>query len=122
VLDDVTAQRIKAWKAEWESRMIKLNAEAQAEADRQREKAKAQAQLESMLRLLQALEQDLPPSGDQDQVAQHFWEVVKNIADEPGTRALLEKEQVRFVLEQARPGEPPPQSDQPESHGFPSTS
>jgi regulator of protease activity HflC (stomatin/prohibitin superfamily) len=121
-LDEVTAQRIKAWKAEWESRMIKLNAEAQAEADRQREKAKAQARLESMLRLIQALEQDLPPGSDQDQVAQHFWKVVKNITDDPGTRALLEEEQVRFVLQLARPGELPPQTDQPESHGFSSAS
>ncbi len=102
--------------------MIKLNAEAQAEADRQREKAKAQARLESMLRLIQALEQDLPPSGDQDQVAQHFWKVVKNFTDDPGTRALLEEEQLRFILQLARPGELPPQSDQSESHGISSAS
>ncbi len=117
-LDAITAQRIKAWKAEWESRMIKLNAEAQAEAELQREKAGAQARLESILRLTQALEQDLPLSGDQDQITQHFWKVVKKITDEPSTRALLEEDQLRLVFRLAQPGELPPQIDQPDSHGL----
>ncbi|CAG0936599.1 hypothetical protein TFLX_05480 [Thermoflexales bacterium] len=120
-LDPITAQRIKAWKAEWESRMIKLNAEGQAEADRQREKARAQARLESIMRLTQALEQDLPLSGDQDQITQHFWKVVKKITDDPKTRSLLEEDQLRFVLQIARPGELPPQLEPPDAHGFSST-
>ncbi len=122
-LDEVTAQRIKAWKAEWESRMIKLNAEAQAEAERQREKARAQARLESIMRLIQALEQDLPPSGNQDPIAEHFWNVVRNFTEDPNTRNLLEDEQLRFILLQlGRTGELPPPSDQPESHGNSSAS
>jgi hypothetical protein len=115
-LDEVTAQRIKAWKAEWESRMIKLNAEAQAEADRLREKARAQARLESVTRLIQALEEDLPPGSTQDPIAEHFWQVVKNFTDDPNTRDLLEDDQYRFVLQFARPGELPPPGSQPESH------
>ncbi len=118
-LDPITAQRIKAWKAEWESRMIKLNAEAQAEAERQREKARAQARLESILRLTQALEQDLPLSGEQDQITQHFWGIIKKITDEPGTRALLEEDQMRFIFRLAQPGEMPPQLDQPDTYGLP---
>ena len=116
-VDEVTAQRIKAWKAEWESRMIKLNAEAQAEADRQREKAKAQARLESVTRLIQALEQDLPPGSTQDPIAEHFWKVVKNFTEDPNTRDLLEEDQLRFVLQLPQRGELPPPGNQPESNG-----
>jgi len=43
VLDKITEQRIKAWKAEYESRMFRISGEAQAEVERQREKARAQA-------------------------------------------------------------------------------
>lgn len=117
-LDEITAQRVKAWKTEWESRVIKIKAEAQAEAERQREKAKAQARLEEILLLTQALEQDLPLSGDQDHVTRHFWKVVKKIVDDPGTRALLEEDQLRFVSQLAQPGEPPPQIEQLDSHEF----
>ena len=98
VLDKITEQRIKAWKAEYESRMFRISGEAQAEAERQREKARAQAKLESLLRLAQAVEQDLPPNGDQDQITQHFWSVVKKMTDDPKTHALLDEELLRYMM------------------------
>jgi regulator of protease activity HflC (stomatin/prohibitin superfamily) len=97
-LDKITEQRIKAWKAEYESRMFRISGEAQAEAERQREKARAQAKLESLLRLAQAVEQDLPPTGDQDQITQHFWSVVKKMTDDPKTHALLDDELLRYMM------------------------
>ena len=98
VLDKVTEQRIKAWKAEYESRMFRISGEAQAEVERQREKARAQVKLESLLRLAQAIEEDLPPTGDQDQVTRHFWSVVEKMADDPSTRALLDEELLRYMM------------------------
>ena len=116
-LDEVTQQRLKAWKTEWENRIMTMQAEAQAEADRQREKARAQARLESIMRLTQALEQDLPPSGEQDQITEQFWKVVRKFTDDPSTRMLLEEEQLRYIMQLARPGEVRALPDRPESHG-----
>jgi regulator of protease activity HflC (stomatin/prohibitin superfamily) len=98
VLDKITEQRLKAWRAEYESRMFRISGEAQAEAERQREKARAQAKLESLLRLAQAVEQDLPPTGDQDQITQHFWSVVEKITKDPKTHALLDDELLRYMM------------------------
>jgi hypothetical protein len=109
-LDDVTAQRIKAWKAEWESRRFKMNAEAQAEADRQRESARSLARQESLRSLIQAVEEDLPPSGVQDQVTQQFWEIVKTMTDLSDTRTLLEEERLRSLSKSQKAGELPPSS------------
>jgi regulator of protease activity HflC (stomatin/prohibitin superfamily) len=98
VLDKITEQRINAWKAEYESRMFRISGEAQAEVERQREKARAQAKLEGLLRLTQAVEQDLPATGDQDQITQHFWSVVKKMTDDPNTRALLDEDMLRYMM------------------------
>ena len=108
VLDDVTAQRIKAWRAEWESRRFKLNAGAQAEADRQLESARSLARLESLRSLIQALEEDLPPSGNQDQITQQFWEIVRTMTDLSDTRTLLEEERLRSLTKSQQAGELPP--------------
>ena len=121
-LDKITEQRIKAWKAEYESRMLRLSGEAQAEVERQREKARAQAKLESLLRLAQTVEQDLPPNGDQDQISQHFWNVVKKIADDPSTRALLDEELLRYMMAQfGRPIDFPLLRGQTDPHGTSTT-
>ena len=109
-LDDVTAQRIKAWKAEWESRRFKMNAEAQAEADRQRESARSLARQESLRSLIQAVEEDLPPSGVQDQVTQQFWGIVRTMTDLSDTRTLLEEERLRSLSKSQKAGELPPSS------------
>ena len=122
VLDKITEQRIKAWKAEYESRMLRLSGEAQAEVERQREKARAQAKLESMLRLAQAVEQDLPPNGDQDQITQHFWSVVKKMTDDPSTHALLDEELLRYMMLQlGRPIDFPLLRGQTDPNGTPTT-
>jgi len=121
-LDKITEQRIKAWKAEYESRIFKISGEAQAEAERQREKARAQAKLESLLRLAQAVEQDLPPNGDQDQITQHFWSVVEKMAVDPKTHALLDEEMLRYMMLQVgRPLDFPMLPGQTDSHELPPT-
>ena len=121
-LDKITEQRVKAWKAEWESRMFRISGEAQAEAERQREKAHAQAKLENILRLTQAVEQDLPPNGDQDQITQHFWSVVKKMTDDPNTRALLDEDLLRYMMLQfGRPLDLPMLPGQTDSHEPPPT-
>jgi regulator of protease activity HflC (stomatin/prohibitin superfamily) len=122
VLDKITEQRIKAWKAEYESRMLRLSGEAQAEVERQREKARAQAKLESLLRLAQAVEQDLPPNGDQDQITQHFWSIVKKLTDDPKTHALLDEELLRYMMLQlGRPIDYPLLPGQTDANGTPTT-
>jgi len=123
VLDKITEQRIKAWKAEYESRMFRISGEAQAEVERQREKARAQAKLESLLRLAQAVEQDLPPSSDQDKITQHFWSVVKKMTDDPKTHALLDEELLRYMMLQfGRPLDFPMLPGQTDSNEPPPTS
>jgi regulator of protease activity HflC (stomatin/prohibitin superfamily) len=122
VLDKITEQRIKAWKAEYESRMFRISGEAQAEVERQREKARAQAKLESLLRLAQAVEQDLPPNGDQDQITQHFWSVIKKMTDDPKTHALLDDEMLRYMMLQlGRPFDFPQLPGQTDLNGTPTT-
>ncbi len=122
VLDKITEQRIKAWKAEYESRMLRLNGEAQAEVERQREKARAQARLESLLRLAQTVEQDLPPDGDQDQITRHFWNVIKKMTDDPKTHALLDEELLRYMMLQlGRPIDFPLLPGQTDLNGTPTT-
>jgi hypothetical protein len=121
-IDKITQQRINTWKAEWESRINRLRGETQAEVERQRETIMAQARQESILLLAQALESGLPPGGDQDKIAQHFWKIVQKIADEPSTRPLLEEDYLRIMAMQLqRPPEllalPP---DQTQTHGTPS--
>jgi regulator of protease activity HflC (stomatin/prohibitin superfamily) len=121
-LDKITEQRIKAWRAEWESRMFRLSGEAQAEAARQREKARAQAKLESLLRLAQAVEQDLPPNGEQDHITQHFWNVVEKMTDDPKTHALLDEELLRYMMLQlGRPIDLPLLPSQTDSNELPPT-
>jgi hypothetical protein len=94
-LDEITAQRIKAWKAEWESRMIKLNAEAQAEAERRYAIARTQAQMELIMRVTQALEQGAPVTlGNQDLIAKRFLETLEKLAREPYTRARLSEDNI----------------------------
>ncbi len=89
-LDKITEQRVKAWQAEWQSRMIRINAEGQAESERRRGLAHIQAQMELIMRVTQALEQGIPAMTEtQDQIVRRFLETLQNIANETGTRALL---------------------------------
>lgn len=122
VIDKITEQRIKAWQAEWESRINKLRGETQAEVERQREATMAQARQESIVRLAQALEQGLPPNDDLDKITQHFWKVVQKMANDPNTRALLDEDNVRMILQWARQNEVPVLPEQTESHGTPTGS
>jgi len=113
-IDKITWQRINAWKAEWDSRINRLRGETQAETERQREAIMAQARQESILRLAQALETDLPPGSDEDKIAQRFWKVVQKVAAEPGTRALLGEDYLGMVMplmpQDDLPALPPDQS------------
>ena len=103
-------------------RQFRLSGEAQAEAERQREKARAQAKLESLLRLAQAVEQDLPPTGDQDQITQHFWSIVKKMTDDPKTHALMDEEMLRYMMLQlGRPFDFPMLPGQTDSNEPPPT-
>ena len=95
-LDLITRQRVEAWKAEWESRMLKIMAQAQAEADRQHDLARTQAQMELITRVTQALEQGGPPSGDEDQIARRFLSTLQRMADEQLTRERLGEEDLRM--------------------------
>jgi hypothetical protein len=120
-LDKITEQRVKAWKAKWESVALRLNGEAQAEAQRRHEAARAQARLETILRLTQAIEQNLPEDEgqEQDQITTRFWQVIRKMAEEPNTRALLAQDNLRLLMEVTRALEPPEQQESPGPYGLP---
>ncbi len=93
----ITYQRIETWKAEWESRMLKIMAQAEAEADRQHDLARTQAQMELIMRVTQALEQGGTADRDQDQIARRFLATLQRMADEPFTRERLSEDNVRLL-------------------------
>jgi regulator of protease activity HflC (stomatin/prohibitin superfamily) len=98
VLDRITERRIKVWKSEYESRMIRVTAEGQAEADRRRDLARTQAQMELIMRVTQALEQGAPAIIDnQDQIARRFLETLQKMANEPYTRARLPEDNIMLL-------------------------
>lgn len=97
-LDPITQQRVRAWRAEWESRRIQLQAEADAEANRRRDLARTQAQMELIMRVTQALEQGAPITAEnQDQVARRFLETLQKMANEPYTRELLADDNLQIL-------------------------
>lgn len=115
VIDKLTEQRIKAWKAEWESRMIKVTAEGQAESDRRRALARTQAQMELITRVTQALEQGAPTIiNNQDQITRRFLDTLQKMAKEPYIRSQLAEENIILLGAalgqpgQVEPHEPPP--------------
>ena len=117
-LGAITEQRISAWKAEWESRMIKISAEGQAEAERQREKARVQARMELIMRITQALEHGVPADSSQEQIAQRFINTLWEMAKEPDTRARLEEDSVQLLLRLTGPSEAPSLSEQSDLYGI----
>jgi regulator of protease activity HflC (stomatin/prohibitin superfamily) len=119
VLDKITEQRIKAWKAEYESRMIRITAEGRAEADRQHEAARVRARMELIMRVTQALEQGVPADSDQEQIAKRFIDTLWEMAKEPDTRARLEEDSVQLLLRLTGPSESPSLSEQSDLYGLP---
>lgn len=98
-LDKITQQRVKAWRAEWESRMIRINAEAEAEVQRRRALARTQAYMDLIMRVTQALEQGAPAIADStDQVARRFLETLQKIADEQPPMMLGENVQIMGLI------------------------
>ena len=99
----ITWQRVEAWKAAWESRMLKLMAEAQAEADRQHELARTQAQMELITRVTQALERSGPgTTEDRDQIARRFLATLQRMAAEPYTRERLSDDNLQLLRDLLR--------------------
>ena len=99
----ITYQRVETWKAEWESRMLKLMAQAQAEAERQHDLARTQAQMELIMRVTQALEQGgLPPDRDQDQIARRFLATLQKMAKEPLTHERLSDDNLQLLRDLLR--------------------
>ena len=93
----ITYQRLETWKAEWDSRMLKIMAQAEAEAERQRDLARTQAQMELIMRVTQALEQGATEGSDQDQIARRFLATLQRMADEPFTRERLSEDNLRLL-------------------------
>lgn len=89
-LDKITQQRISAWQAAWQSRMIVVDAEGKAEMDRRHRLAWSQAQMELIMRVLQALEQGAVTGTDStDRIALRFLEALKRIATESSKHSFL---------------------------------
>jgi regulator of protease activity HflC (stomatin/prohibitin superfamily) len=113
-LDPITQQRVKAWRAEWEGRMMRINAEGQAEAERRHDVARSQAQMELIMRVTQALEQGMSASaGSQDQIARRFLDTLQKMAQEPYTRDRLSEENLQVIRQMIATTRAAEQSEQP---------
>lgn len=96
-VDPITQQRIKAWRAAWEGRIIRITAEGHAASEKRRDGARTQAQMELITRLTQALEQGVSATDGQDQMARRFLETLQKMADEPYTNNRLSEEIQQFL-------------------------
>ena len=111
-LGKITLQRISAWQAAWQSRMIMVDAEGTAESERRHKAAWSQAQIALILRVIQALERGAEAGPDStDRIALRFMETLQRIAAESARRSPLSD--ATFL--RIPTGELPSPGDEPEN-------
>jgi regulator of protease activity HflC (stomatin/prohibitin superfamily) len=89
--DDVTAQRVKAWKTEWMREIMQRQARGQSTRLRLVEQARAQAQTDIILDIGNRMRQVQDSGGDMrlDEVLKYFVEVLEQLAGKNELRLLL---------------------------------
>lgn len=112
-IDKITQQRIKAWRAAWEGRIIRITAEGQATSEKRRDVARTQAQMELITRITQALEQGVSATDGEDQMARRFLETLQKMAAEPYTGERLNEESKQLLRELIATPQGPEQNEQP---------
>lgn len=105
---EVNQQRLENWKADWLRRMKVIQAEGEAESRRRLELARAQAQMDSMTRIIEALDDASRQAGanNADLIALRFLEVVESLAKDPETQKTLTEVRQK-LLGEGKPGEVP---------------
>lgn len=111
-VDKITQQRIKAWRAAWEGRIIRITAEGQATSEKRRDVARTQAQMELITRITQALEQGVSATDGQDQMARRFLETLQKMAAEPYTDNRLNEESKQLLRDLLAASQGPDQNEQ----------
>jgi regulator of protease activity HflC (stomatin/prohibitin superfamily) len=103
--DEVLSQRIESWQAEWTRRRKIIEAEGEAEARRKLELARAQAQMDTMTRMIEALDASRKAGANNaDLIALRFLEVVEGLAKDPETQRTLESVRRRLLGDETSGG------------------
>ncbi len=88
--ETIDRQRIDSWQAEWTRRRKIVEAEGEAKSRRKLELARAQAQMDTMTRLIEALDASgRAGANNADLVALRFLEVVESLAKDAETQKKL---------------------------------
>ncbi|HLF25669.1 MAG TPA: SPFH domain-containing protein [Anaerolineae bacterium] len=88
--EEVGKQRLRSWEAEWVRRTKVIEAEAEAESRKRLELARAQAQMDTMTRMIEALDASRRAGANNaDLIALRFLEVVEGLAKDPETQKTL---------------------------------